>query len=280
MDRVQQREIIDFIISRREEFQNKLLSEAVEVAPKINDILQSGNIDLLKNAEKLVTYVVERKENELISFAKQEGVAWAEHSLTLTLKLEWVHAIRRTVWHYLLKYDQLNTPVVSISDYRAMIYEMEMQINDGIDKFLNSFFIRYSSYKDELISSQRKIVEHLSAPIIPISHHIAVLPLIGLIDVYRMDTIEEKILMDISNLKIRTLIMDLSGITDMDIEVIHQFQRVMSGVSLMGCEAVITGLRPELVRKMINLDISFNEYASTKGTLQQTLADYLNANLI
>ncbi|UZJ76811.1 STAS domain-containing protein [Fictibacillus sp. KU28468] len=274
MEKQQQQEITEYILRHREEFQNKLLSEAVEVAGKIQDILQSGNIDLLKNAEKIVKYVVKGKETELISFAEQEGVAWAKHSLTLTLKLEWVHAIRRTIWHYLFEYDQQNTHGLSISEYRDWFFKMEMRINDGLDKFLNSFFLSYSAYKDELINTQRKMVEHLSVPIIPISPYIAVLPLIGVIDVYRIDTIEEKVLTDISKMKVRTLILDLSGITDMDIEVIHHFQRMMSGVSLMGCEAVITGLRAELVRKMIHLDVSFDEYASTKGTLQQTLTDY------
>ncbi len=274
MEKQQQQEITEFIIHHREEFQKKLLSEGVEVAGKIHDILHSGNIDLLKNAEKLVTYVVEGKEAELISFAEQEGVAWAKHSLTLTLKLEWVHAIRRTLWHYLFEYDQQNAYGLSISDYRETFFQMEKRINDGIDNFLNGFFLSYSAYKDELINDQRKMVEHLSVPIIPISPQIAVLPLIGVIDVYRIDTIEEKVLTDISNMKVRTLILDLSGITDMDIEVIHHFQRVLSGISLMGCEAVITGLRAELVRKMIHLDVSFDEYASTKGTLQQTLTDY------
>ncbi|WHY74251.1 STAS domain-containing protein [Fictibacillus enclensis] len=278
MEKLQQKQITDFIKYHREEFQTKLLSEAGNVAGKINDILQSGNIDLLKNAEKMIMFVVEKKDNELISFAQQEGVAWAKHALTLTLKLEWVHAIRRTIWHYLYEFDLNNTNERSISDYRETIFQMEQLVNDGIDEFLNSFFISYSTYKDELISAQRKMVEHLSVPIIPISPFVAVLPLIGVIDVYRIDTIEEKVLTEISKMKIRTLIIDLSGITDMDIEVIHHFQKVLSGVSLMGCEAVITGLRAELVRKMIHLDISFDQYASTKGTLQQTLTTYFKTN--
>ncbi|MDM5337891.1 STAS domain-containing protein [Fictibacillus enclensis] len=280
MEKLQQKKIMDFIKYNREEFQTKLLSEAGDVAGKINDILQSGNIDLLKNAEKMIMFVVENRDNELISFAQQEGVAWARHALTLTLKLEWVHAIRRTVWHYLYEFDLDldNTNERNISEYRDTIFQMEQQVNDGIDKFLNSFFISYSTYKDELISAQRNMVEHLSVPIIPISPFVAVLPLIGVIDVYRIDTIEEKVLTEISNMKIRTLIIDLSGITDMDIDVIHHFQKVLSGVSLMGCEAVITGLRAELVRKMIHLDISFDQYASTKGTLQQTLTTYFKTN--
>lgn len=198
--------------------------------------------------------------------------------LTLTLKLEWVHSIRRTIWNYLYEFDLLNTNERSISDYRETVFEIEQGINDGIDKFLNHFFISYSSYKDKLINAQRLMVEHLSVPIIPIRPDIAVLPLIGVIDEYRIDTIEEKVLTEISNMEICTLIIDLSGVNDMDIEVILDFQRVMSGISLMGCEAVITGLRTDLIKKMIRFDISFDEYASIKGTLQQTLTAYFNTN--
>lgn len=274
MENYQHNQITDFITTHRDEFQDKLLSEAVEVAGKINEILWSGNIDLLKNAEKLVKYVVEERGIELTSFAEEEGMAWASHNLTLTLKLEWVHAIRRTVWHFLYELDDYNQNNGQ-SDYREKLFTMEKKVNDGIDKFLNSFFISYSSYKDELISIQRKMVEHLSVPIIPLSSEIAVLPLIGIIDAYRIDIIEEKVLTEISSLKIRTIIMDLSSITDIDIEVIHNFQRIMNGVTLMGCEAVITGLRPELARKIIQLDVSLEQYASIKGTLQHTLTDYL-----
>src|SRR5690606_9223772 len=143
-----------------------------------------------------------------IAFARQEGVAWAEHSLTLFLKLEWVQAIRRTMWHFLYQYDKIKKQDKVSEDF----YHMEKVVNDYVDQFLNNFFISYSDYKDEMLKSQRKLVEHLSVPIIPVSTSVAVLPLIGMIDSYRIQTIEEKVLMDIASIKIQTLIMDLSGI--------------------------------------------------------------------
>jgi anti-anti-sigma regulatory factor len=120
------------------------------------------------------------------------------------------------------------------------------------------------------------MVGHLSVPIIPVSTSIAVLPLIGMIDQYRIQTIEEKVLMDISRLKVQTLIIDLSGIADMEMDIIDHFQKVLSGVAMMGCKAVITGLRPELVRRMIHSGISFENKAESRGTLQQTLREYLD----
>ncbi|MEH7374254.1 MULTISPECIES: STAS domain-containing protein [Bacillaceae] len=260
-----------YIIENKEEFQNKLLSEAVNVASNIERILQAGNIDLLKNAQRLVLYVVENRTDELIAFANEEGVAWARHSLTLAFKLEWVHAIRRTLWHFIKLYDQLNEKGNYIEDF----FELEHKVNDGIDEFLNTFFISYSHFKDELILSQRKLVEHLSVPIIPVSTTVAVLPLIGTFDSYRMDIIEEKVLTDISRLRILTLIIDLSGISDMDEGTISHFQRVLIGVTLMGAKSIITGLRPELVRRMVNFGIDLHSYTETKATLQQTLNEHL-----
>ncbi|MCA1322378.1 STAS domain-containing protein [Bacillus tianshenii] len=264
-------ELTNFIKDNQTNFEAKLLSEAVNVAGKINDILNTGNIDLLKNAQNLAIYVVEEREEELIGFARQEGVLWAQHSLTLSFKLEWVQAIRRTLWHFLEKYEKFNENNFSREDF----FELERKVNDSIDSFINNFFLSYSDFKDELLNSQRKIVEHLSVPIIPVSPTVAVLPLIGTIDDYRMQTIEEKVLMDISRLKLETLIMDLSGLTNMDEHVIVHFENILSGVSMMGCKAVITGLRAELVRNMIRLGVTFNQYAETQGTLQQTLKKYL-----
>jgi rsbT co-antagonist protein RsbR len=265
------RNISSYLTDNNAEFQQKLLSEAINVASNIDRILRAGNIDLLKNAQRLALYVVENQTEDLIDFAKEEGVAWARHSLTLAFKLEWVHAIRRALWYLIKRYDQLNENVNYVEDF----FELEQKVNDGIDEFLNTFFISYSEYKDELILSQRKLVEHLSVPIIPVSPTVAVLPLIGTFDSYRMEIIEEKVLTDIAKLRILTLIIDLSGITDMDEVTISHFQKVLIGITLMGAKSVITGLRPELVRKMVHLGIDLHTYTETKATLQQTLNKYL-----
>lgn len=126
-----------------------------------------------------------------------------------------------------------------------------------------------------MIEAQREIVENLSVPIIPINSTICVLPLIGEIDESRALRVEEKALKEISKLRIRTLIVDLSGVANMEPEVIDRFLKIIDGIKLMGCEAVLTGLHPIIVRKMINLGVSFGNRAIMKGTLQLALKDYL-----
>ncbi|WNB91008.1 STAS domain-containing protein [Bacillus sp. NEB1478] len=267
-----EKDYVEYFTSNRDEFQDNLLNEAKNVRNKIEEIQFIGNIDLLNNAHKLVMYALKGNNKELEIFAKNEGISWASHSLTLAFKLEWVQAIRRTIWHFLQRYDEENTNNDSIS-----FYDLERQINDSVDQFLNTFFLSYSEFKDQLIEAQRALVENLSVPIIPITSKVCVLPLIGHIDMSRSSTIEEKVLLEISKLRIGTLVMDLSGIAEMESEVIEHMMRIMEGANMMGCECVITGLRPEIVRKVTRLGLTFENKAITKATLQQALEDYLGS---
>lgn len=107
LDYSEKQTLSEFFHDNREKFEEHLLSEAVNVKDKIDEIRRVGNIDLLSNAHKLVTYVVEDRQHILLQFAKQEGVAWAKHALTIAFKLEWFRSIRRVMWDFLYHYDRL-----------------------------------------------------------------------------------------------------------------------------------------------------------------------------
>ncbi|MFX3673523.1 MAG: STAS domain-containing protein [Paenisporosarcina sp.] len=268
---LQDTELKKYIEENKQNFERSLLDQAVNVRDKIDDILRVGDIDLINNAHKLVFFVMENKEEELQAFAKQEGIAWASHSLTLSFKLEWIQAIRRTFWNFIQEFNK-----VKQNDSSEQFFQMEKQVNNHIDQFVNTFFINYSTYKDALLTAQRELVENLSVPIIPITSSICILPLIGTIDSSRTGILEEKVLTEIGRLRIQTLIMDLSGIADMETEVIDHLMKTINGTSMMGCHTVITGLRTDVVRKMIHLGLSFDKDTKTYGTLQHALNDYLN----
>lgn len=262
--------LLEFIQENKDNFEDSLLNEAFNVKEKIEEILTVGNIDLINNAHMLIQYIIEDKEQELQSFAKQEGIAWATHAIPLSFKLEWVQAIRRTLWKFLQEYNEVTNKVLT-----EEFFSVEKQVNTQVDSFLNGFFITYSQYKDSLIMAQKELVENLSVPIIPITPTISILPLIGAVDLYRTNILEEKVLIEIGKTRIQTLIMDLSGIMKMEPEVIDHLMRIIDGTSLMGCDTVITGLRAEVVTNMISVGMRLNEKAQTLGTLQQALNKYL-----
>jgi rsbT co-antagonist protein RsbR len=264
--------IMEFLLQNKSEFEEYLLSAAVNVRDKIEEILLIGNVDLLNNAHKLVRYIVEQNGPDLIAFAEKEGATWATHSLTLSFKLEWIQALRRTLWTFLYKFEQEKKAFIEDS---KVFFDLEKKVNEKVDVFLKSFFVSYSDYKDKLILAQQNLVENLSVPIIPVTSTTCVLPLIGTIDYSRIQIIEEKVLMEIGKLRIQTLILDLSGIIEIEVEMITDLMKILDGTAMMGCKAVVTGLRPEVVTKMVRSGIQLDNKAETKGTLQQALKDYL-----
>ncbi len=261
-----------FFLDNRDQFERYLLDVAVNVRDKIDEILQIGNIDLLANAHKLVLYIVEGREHDVMAFAKTEGVAWAKYSLTLAFKLEWIQAIRRVLWDFLYNFDR--RAHVGLEVPYEHFYSLEKRINQQVDQFLNYFFISYTEFKDKLIQKQRDLVEDLSVPIIPITAGVCILPLIGMIDSSRAHTIEEKVISHIGDTRIETLIIDLSGVVDVESEALHHLSRILDGMAMMGCSPVLTGLRPKVVKQILRSGLSFTT-KETKGTLQQALVEYL-----
>ena len=264
-------EIKQYIQDHKQAFENQLLGQAINVRDKIEDILKFGEIDLINNAHKLVSYVIDGdKLTELQLFAKQEGIAWATHDLALSFKLEWVQAIRRTLWNFIQQFNK-DEQKFTIDRF----FKLEKQFNSQLDDFLNTFFMNYSTFKDSLILAQKEMVANLSVPIIPITPSICILPLIGAMDTFRSTILEEKVLEDVNRLHVQTLIIDLSGIASMESIVIEHLMKTIYGTSMMGCRTIITGLRPDVVRQLISLGINFDKETKTFGTLQQALNEFL-----
>src|SRR5699024_2886447 len=129
--------LASFFHTNHKAFGDHLLTLAVNVKDKIDEIHDVGNIDLLSNANNLVMYVVEERHHELMSFAKEEGEAWANQSLTVAFKLEWLQAIRRAMWDFLYNYDRLRDD----DEHWDAFYTLEKKINESVDQFFIHFFI-------------------------------------------------------------------------------------------------------------------------------------------
>lgn len=265
-------DILKFLDENSQRFEDSLLEQAVNVRDKIKEIDAAGNINLLDNAKKLVSFIVQEDTAAIRDFAKQEGKIWAGNRLTLAFKLEWIQAIRRTFWRFI---EEFVTHVKGLQDLKDF-FQAQERIDHMVDLFTNGFFLSYSTCKDELIEKQQKKVDNLSVPIIPITDKISILPLIGTLDNQLVRVLEEKILTEIGKSKMRTLIVDLSGIADTGLESMDYFSRLMEATKMMGCEPIISGLRPNIVQQMIRMDIHYFK-GTTKDTLQQALHEKMTS---
>jgi len=124
---------------------------------------------------------------------------------------------------------------------------------------------------EELIRSQASALTELSTPLIPISDQIVVMPLIGMMDTQRVKQVMETLLEGVSARRARVAILDITGVSVVDTQVANALLQAAKAVRLLGAEMVLTGIRPDVARTLVGLDLELNNIV-TKGTLQAGIA--------
>ncbi|WP_117161033.1 STAS domain-containing protein [Paraliobacillus sp. X-1268] len=107
-----------------------------------------------------------------------------------------------------------------------------------------------------------------------LTESIGFFPLIGAIDNDRAKQLMETALTQGSELKVKYIIFDLSGVPAIDEWVASQIIRFVTALRLIGIEAELSGIRPEIAQKLVGLGIEFKTI-QTFSNLQQAI-DHVN----
>ncbi|WP_252313082.1 GAF domain-containing protein [Sinobaca sp. H24] len=112
----------------------------------------------------------------------------------------------------------------------------------------------------------------LSAPLVPITEGVAILPIIGDVNEKRADSIIHTALTKSKEYNLDYLIIDLSGILSINNQVGAHLLKIIKILDLIGVEPILTGIRPDLAIKAIGMDVK-EDLKQTKivGTLEQAL---------
>jgi len=145
------------------------------------------------------------------------------------------------------------------------------RINIMLDISLSETVFAFERLLNEAREETQKQMAALSAPLIPIKDDVVVLPLIGNIDFYRANYIMEQVLPKIGELDINHVIVDFSGIFNIDEAIAEHLDQMGTMLKLMGIHVIATGLRPELAQTVVNSRINFAEletFANVKRALE------------
>ncbi|KKB38031.1 STAS domain-containing protein [Bacillus thermotolerans] len=145
------------------------------------------------------------------------------------------------------------------------------KVNNILDISLNESVFAYERSTDQMMDQTKREMAELSAPVVPVKDHVAILPLIGEIDPYRAAYIMDKVVPKIAKLQINYLIADFSGILTLDDEVAHYLYQLENVFRLLGIQLIVTGMRPELAQAVVRSGIDMSSiptFAYVKQALE------------
>ncbi len=188
------------------------------------------------------------------------------YGISLTQSLRIISLFRLIIWEIFT--EELEQNRISCSTM--------VQITERFDKMIDSIFkitgeVHEKHNKSRIRSAFTELKE-LSVPVVPISQGVAVLPVIGSIDTERAKMIMQVSLNESIRLKLKYLIMDLSGVSTIDTMVANSLFQIVNTLKLIGVEIIITGIRPAIAQTIINIGLDFN-ITKVASSLQKALSD-------
>lgn len=168
----------------------------------------------------------------------------------------------------------LKKPFDSV-EIRQMAYALTEKWNAHADSVAAYESLKRASAQEALgrereavIRAQAEVLSQLSMPFIPITEHVAVMPLIGDMDGKRVERISETLVQRLADQRASAVIIDLTGVENVAAAAVVQLVRMVQAVALLGTELILTGIRGSVARRLVELGADFRGTAM-RQTLQE-----------
>lgn len=113
--------------------------------------------------------------------------------------------------------------------------------------------------------------ENANSPIHIIWDNILMIPLYGIIDSAKAQTVMEAMLENILQTQSKVIIMDILGVSAVDSAVANHLIKITQATKLMGAECIISGISPAIAQTLVGLGIDLGNI-ETKATLKDALS--------
>lgn len=128
-----------------------------------------------------------------------------------------------------------------------------------------------SAAQAEILRVQEERLADMAAPMIPITDHIVVMPLIGPMDSARASQVLETALDGTVQARARVVILDITGVRQLDATAARILVQAASALRLVGAQAILTGVRADTAQLLVS-DAADLGGLLTLGSLQSGIA--------
>jgi anti-anti-sigma regulatory factor/HAMP domain-containing protein len=131
---------------------------------------------------------------------------------------------------------------------------VEMGGRDEITALAKSFEAMRVSLRAELEARERSI-NALSTPIIALAQGVVALPLVGEMDVRRVDQVRERLISGLEKGGARVAVLDITGVPSMEPDVAASLARVALAARLVGARVILSGMQPAVAETLASLNV-------------------------
>ncbi|MGH8036473.1 MAG: STAS domain-containing protein [Stenotrophomonas sp.] len=129
----------------------------------------------------------------------------------------------------------------------------------------------FQKTREEVIQRQQEEMLELSTPVVKLWEGVLALPMIGTLDSQRTQVVMESLLQRIVDTGSEIAIIDITGVPTVDTLVAQHLLKTVTAIRLMGADAIISGVRPQIAQTIVHLGLDLQGIV-TKANLADALA--------
>ena len=148
------------------------------------------------------------------------------------------------------------------------------QLRAGINALALLWAEGYYDLQQEMMDRKELAMRQLSTPVSCVWDGILMLPLLGDVDDRRSRQVTEDLLNAIVSTQSTHVLLDVTGLGDVNTGVIAQLMRTVRAAELLGAECWIVGITPDVAQTIVGLGVDLGQittYADLRDGLQEAL---------
>jgi methyl-accepting chemotaxis protein len=141
---------------------------------------------------------------------------------------------------------------------------LKIHRGDEIGELATSFEQMRRSIQ-ELVQRQEASIEALATPLIPFRDEILIVPMVGVVDHSRVDQLRESLIGEVHQQRSKVVIIDLTGVPEIDATSAAGFDLVAGAVALLGATVMLTGLRSQIAAQWAQQEVQISNAVSERS---------------
>jgi rsbT co-antagonist protein RsbR len=140
-------------------------------------------------------------------------------------------------------------------------------MGEYFDLALRTIGESYLANREERIAKHQQAIAELSTPVLRIRPGLLLLPIVGVLDSKRSRQLTEGLLYAVRDLRARVVVMDITGVAEVDTEVANRLVQTAEAARLMGAAPILTGISTGVAQTLVALGVDLKGI-ETVGDLQ------------
>lgn len=120
------------------------------------------------------------------------------------------------------------------------------------------------------MTSASNIPMEIYTPVTLLWDRVLMLPIVGVVDSQRAQSIMDAMLARISETEARVVILDIEGVETVDTAVANHLIKITQATQLMGARCIVSGISPAIAQTLVQLGIPLTDIV-TRATLRDAV---------